>query len=218
MSQIRPSVRFVNTLAALAEYYRRDLSEGVIALYWQGLSQYSIDEINGAIGRHIQNPDTGQWMPTIADIVRMIEGTTQSAAALAWAKVLRAVGAVGQHQSIVFDDALIHLAIDDLGGWPKLCQVRLEELPFLQKRFETNYRAYKTRGNDIPPHPRYLPGVSEITDSAAGFRSDPPRLVGDLDKAKAVFQGGSDQPRLTVHIGRLAPHMIPLRLMANDAA
>lgn len=192
------SIRFAVALVALAEYYGRDLSEGVIGLYQQGLQGYDIDAIERAIGAHLQNPDSGQWMPKIADIVRMIEGTTQDAAALAWAKVMRAVGSVGQYQSLAFDDPVIHLVIDDLGGWPGLCQTTEDELPFLAKRFETNYRAYRRRANDIPPHPRYLVGVSEISNGAAGHRSDPPRLVGDQEKAKRVMLGGSSAPRLQI--------------------
>lgn len=214
---MNPATRFAKALSALAEYYGRELSEGVIALYWQGLQQYPIDDIESAIGRHLQNPDTGQWMPKIADIVRMIDGTTQSAAAMAWAKVMRAVGSVGQFQSLAFDDALIHLAIDDLGGWPKLCQTAEAELPFLQKRFETNYRAYRQRGSDLPPHPRYLPGVCEMQNAAEGFRSDPPRLVGDLERAQLVYRGGSDAPRLPVHIASVAPAHGALRLVGKDA-
>lgn len=215
---MNPATRFAKALSALAEYYGRELSEGVIALYWQGLHQYPIDDIEAAIGRHLQNPDSGQWMPKIADIVRMIDGTTQSAAALAWAKVMRAIGAVGQWQSVGFDDPVIHLAIDDLGGWPKLCQTTEAELPFTQKRFETNYRAYRQRGNDLPPHPRYLPGVSELQNAAQGFQSDVPRLVGDLERAQLVYRGGSDSPRLPVHIGALSPSVSTLRLVGRDAA
>lgn len=215
---MNPATRFAKALSALAEYYGRELSEGVIALYWQGLQQYPIDEIEAAIGRHLQNPDSGQWMPKIADIVRAIDGTTQSAAALAWAKVMRTVGAVGQFQSVGFDDAVIHLTIDDLGGWPKLCQTSEAELPFLQKRFEVAYRAYRSRGADLPPHPRYLPGVSEMQNAAQGFPSDPPVLVGDCERAKLVHRGGSDAPRLPVHVGQVAPAASQLRLVSRDAA
>jgi len=210
--------RFAKALSALAEYYGRELSDGVIQLYWQGLQQFSIDEIETAVGRHLQNPDTGQWMPKIADVVRMLEGTTQSSAAIAWAKIMRAIGSVGQYQSIAFDDPVIHLTIDDLGGWPGICQTTEQELPFLQSRFEKNYRAYKSRGQDIPPHPRYLPGVSEIQNGPDGFKSDPPRLVGDLEKAKAVYLGGSDAPRLPVHIGSVALSETKLRLASKASA
>lgn len=211
-------LRFGKALMALAEYYGKELSDGVIQLYWQGLQQYSIDDIESAIGRHLQNPDNGQWMPKIADVVRMIEGTTQSSAAISWAKVMRAVGSVGQYQSIVFDDPVIHLAIGDIGGWPSVCQCEVEELPFLQNRFYKAYRAYKSRGGDIPQYPRHLCGLSEIQNSALGFKADPPMIVGDKEKAKLVYFGGSDAPRLPVHIASAADFAAPVRLVGNKAA
>ena len=175
---IEQKKRFAMALSALAEYYSRELSDGVIALYWQGLSNFSIADIEAAIGRHIQNPDSGMWMPKIADIVRMIDGSTQSAAATAWAKVMRAVGSVGQYQSLAFDDPVIHLAIEENGGWISLCRIEESELPFLQKRFETSYRNYRVRGGDLPVYPRHL--------------------VGDPAKALSVMSGGSDSPRVAI--------------------
>jgi Domain of unknown function (DUF6475) len=211
-------IRFAKALLALAEYYGRELSDGVIALYWQGLRQYSIADIEAAIGRHLQNPDSGQWMPKIADIVRMIDGTTQSAAAMAWAKIMRAVGSVGQYQSLAFDDALIHLVIDDLGGWPGVCQIDEAEIPFLQKRFETSYRAYRMRGTDVPAHLPYLVGVSEMQNATKGYQSEPPRLVGDLERARAVMAGGSDLPRLPVHAADAVLPVERLRLIGKASA
>ncbi len=209
-------VRFVKALTVLAEYYEKNLSQGVIELYWQGLKQYEIEAIEGAIGRHLQNPDSGQWMPKIADIVRMIEGTSQDAAALAWAKVMRAISRVGQWESLAFDDAIIHLVIDDLGGWPKLCQTVERELPFLQKRFETSYRAYRHQGGSLHAHPRYLSGIAEMQNVAQGFTPSAPLLVGDLAMAKRVYLGGSDAPRLPVHVGVIG-HSV-LRLVETESA
>lgn len=210
-------VRFGKALSALAEYYGKPMPEGVISLYWQGLSRYPVGEIEAAIWRHIQNPDNGQWMPKVADIVRMIDGDSHGAAALAWAKVMRAVGAVGTYQSLAFDDAVINLVIDDLGGWPGICQTAESELPFLQKRFETAYRAYRQRRDDLPPYPRYLVGLCEQSNAARGYRSDPPFLVGDKAKAQAVLTGGSDAPRLPVHVGAVMPSVPALKLVGLDA-
>ena len=179
---IEQKKRFAMALSALAEYYGRELSDGVIALYWQGLSSFSIADIEAAIGRHIQNPDSGMWMPKIADIVRMID----------------AVGSVGQYQSLAFDDPVIHLAIEENGGWISLCRIEESELPFLQKRFETSYRNYRVRGGDLPAYPRHMIGVSEMDNSARGFPVDPPRLVGDPAKARSVMSGGSDSPRVAI--------------------
>lgn len=209
--------RFAKSMTALADYYGKPLSEGSMQLYWQGLQSYDIDQIERAIGIHVQNPDTGQFMPKIADIVRMLEGTTQDAAALAWAKVLRAVSSVGMYQSLAFDDPIIHLVIDDITTWPALCQTSEAEMPFLAKRFETSYRAYKRMGDGLPPHPRYLSGVSETANAGHGFHSDPPRLVGDPERAKRVLLNGSSASRLTVTGGQMAADVIRL-VHRQDAA
>ena len=206
--------RFAAAMTSLAEYYGKELSGGVLSLYWQGLSQFSITEIESAIGLHLQNPDAGQWMPKIADIIRMIEGTTADSATIAWAKVMRAVGSVGQFQSLAFDDALIHAVIDDMGGWPKICQTEEKEIPFLQNRFEKSYRAYRVR-RETPIYPKYLCGVSETQNSAAGHKSDAPLLVGDKSVAQRVLDGGSNAPRLPVHVGTIDVAQHRVRLIAN---
>lgn len=218
MSNPAHFVRFAKAVSVLAEYYSRELSEAVIGLYWQGLQQYPIDDIEAAIGRHLQNPDSGQYMPKIADIVRMIDGTTQSASAIAWGKVQRAIGSVGTYSSICFDDPCIHLALGDIGGWIEVGKCSLDELPFMQARFDKAYRAYRTRANDLPPYPRHLPGICETSNAAAGYRVDPPLLVGDKARARAVLAGGSDAPRLPVHVGSAALNGVELRLIKKEVA
>lgn len=208
-------IRFGEALAGLADYYGKPLSDGVINLYWQGLQAFEIDQVERAIWQHLQNPDNGQWMPRIADLVRALEGSSQDAAALAWGNVMQAVSRVGMHQSIAFDDPIIHLVIDDLGGWPGLCQTPEREQPFMAKRFEAAYRAYRQRGAALPPHPRHLAGVSEIANAGRGYTSDPPRLVGDPEAARRVMLAGTNAPRLQVTLGK---PVTGVRLVHNTTA
>jgi hypothetical protein len=37
---------------------------------------------------------------------------------------------VGAYQSVVFDDPLIHLVLEDLGGWIKICSTLIKDLIF----------------------------------------------------------------------------------------
>ena len=39
-----------------------------------------------------------------------------------------------------------------------------------------------------------LTGIAEAENVRRGLRSDPPRLIGDAEKAEAVMQGGTDRP------------------------
>lgn len=196
-------LRFAKAIAALHEYYGKPVSEAVVELYWQGLYQYTNEQLETAVMRHIQNPDNGQWMPKVSDLVKMMAGSTQDAALMAWNKVERAISGVGTHRSVAFDDPIIHVVLEDLGGWIDLGQTLEKDLPFVRKRFEEIYRSYKAR-QEIPPHKPYLIGKSEAQNNNAGFKSDPPKLVGDPELAKKTLEAGSDKPRISISVAESA--------------
>ena len=184
---------FSEMLQAVAEYCGKPLSPGVIAIYWQGLKDLDLPAVRHALNAHVQNPDTGQFMPKIADVRRMLGGTTQDSALRAWAKVDKAVRHVGPYASVAFDDALIHRVLHDMGGWVGLASKTEDEWPFVAKEFENRYRGYAMR-NERPEYPPALTGIAEADNARRGLRSDPPRLIGDASKAEAVMQGGTSRP------------------------
>ena len=184
---------FSEMLQAVAEYCGKPLSPGVIAIYWQGLKDLDLPAVRHALNAHVQNPDTGQFMPKIADVRRMLGGTTQDSALRAWAKVDKAVRHIGPYASVAFDDALIHRVVHDMGGWVGLGSKAEDEWPFVAKEFENRYRGYPMR-NERPEYPPVLTGIAEAENVRRGLRSDPPRLIGDASKAEAVMQGGTSRP------------------------
>ena len=184
---------FSEMLQAVAEYCGKPLSPGVIAIYWQGLKDLDLPAVRHALNAHVQNPDTGQFMPKIADVRRMLGGTTQDSALRAWAKVDKGVRHVGPYASVAFDDALIHRVLHDMGGWVGLASKTEDEWPFVAKEFENRYRGYAMR-NERPEYPPALTGIAEAENVRRGLRSDPPRLIGDASKAEAVMQGGTSRP------------------------
>lgn len=136
---------FMEVMTGLSEYYGREVSVPVIKIYWEGLRVYDLQAIREAAGRHIADPDAGKWMPKIADIVKMLSGTTGDAALIAWAKVDKAVRAVGTYSDVVFDDPIIHRVLQDMGGWVMLGTKTDHDWQFVAKEFETRYRGYKIR-------------------------------------------------------------------------
>ncbi len=184
---------FSEMLQAVAEYCNKPLSPGVIAIYWQGLRDLDLPAVRHALNAHVQNPDTGQYMPKIADIRRMLGGTTQDSALRAWAKVDKAVRHVGPYVSVAFDDALIHRVLHDMGGWVGLSSKHEDEWPFVAKEFENRYRGFAMR-NERPEYPPVLIGIAEADNRRRGLRAELPRLIGDAAKAEAVMQGGTDRP------------------------
>ncbi len=189
--------QFVAMLAAVAAVYGKEVSPGVIDVYWAALSAYDIDAVRQAFDRHVKNPDSGQFMPKPADLIRMLGGTTTDASAIAWAKVERAIRLVGGYESVVFDDPVIHRCIDDMGGWPKLCDGKEDEMPFKAKHFTTLYRGIATT-RDIPSYPGHLVGRYEAENVRKGFKASQPVLVGNRSACDVVRIGGAAERTLMI--------------------
>jgi len=219
MNANEDGAKFRALLTGAMDFYGKEVSDFAANIWWSALRTYDIGAVISAFERHLGNPDTGQFPPKPADIVKALEGTTQDTACMAWAKVQQAVGSVGGYRSVVFDDPIIHLAIVDVGGWPELCECPMKELPFLQKRFENAYRAYRLRRDDLPPHSRHLPGRCERENALGSYPVEPPMLVGNQERARLVMQGGSAAPRLPIHMATAAEAAtVKLQLVRKEAA
>jgi len=188
---------FAQTLLAVADYYGKELSANVVDLYWNGLREYDLEAVQKALWAHARNPDTGQWMPKIADIAKVMQGRTGDQAALAWSKVNQAVRRVGTYQCVIFDDPIIHRVLADMGGWVPLGQKSEDEWPFIAREFENRYRGYKMR-DEKPEYPPVLIGMANAQNSTGGFRLNPPVLIGNEEKANQVRLGGTTTPLLSM--------------------
>lgn len=188
--------RFGLALSACAELYGKTVSEGAMSLWWQVLERFEVEQVERAFRECIESPDSGQFMPRPADVVRRIEGTSVDRSLIAWGKVLDAVQRVGAYQSVVFDDGAIHAAISDMGGWPSVCRSKADELQFVQKRFCDLHRAYSARP-DIA-YPARLVGEHEASNSLNGFDVASPLLIGDPRKAVEVQRLGGSGAKTTI--------------------
>lgn len=191
----RDLIAFSTTLTGVADYYGKELSSGVIDVYWQGLREYDLEAVQKALWNHAKNPDTGQFMPKIADVTKMLQGRTGDQAAVAWSKVNSAVRRIGTYADVVFDDSVIHRVIADMGGWTLLGTKTEDEWPFIARDFENRYRGYRMR-DETPEYAPVLIGLSNAQNSEGGFSTSPPILVGDESKANRVRSGGSTAPLL----------------------
>lgn len=195
---------FRAVLVAVYALYGKDLSTPIIGMWWGALKPYDLAAVKDALNRHAVNPDTGQFVPKPADVVRMIDGGTADAALIAWAKLERAVQRVGTYQSVVFDDPIIHRCVSEMGGWIALGSKDTDEWPFERNRFVVLYRGYAGRRIAIE-YPRQLAGHIEAKNRQFGYPPERPILIGDLVRAQLVLQGGSDMPALGFHRLPIAP-------------
>lgn len=182
---------FAQLITDVLAYYRQDASRFVLELWWNACQGFDLEQIRTALQRHCTDPERGQFVPKVADLARILQGTTTDRAALAWGKCLEAMGSVGAYTDVVFDDPAIHAVVEDLGGWPKLCRTELKELGYVQHRFCESHRAYIGRGKF--DYPRRLMG-DRSPDSEylkSGLPLPNPALIGDAPRAKQVYLQGN---------------------------
>jgi hypothetical protein len=185
--------KFHEGIGGVMSFYGKSVSRFALDVWWTALRRFDLAAIVEAFNRHLANPDTGQFAPKPADIIRVLQGSTQDSALRAWAKVDQAVRSVGTYSDVVFDDALIHRVVQDMGGWIALGAKKEDEWPFVAREFESRYRGFKARG-ERPPYPPVMIGLASAHNHRKGYSPETPVLIGNEQSARHVFSGGSDQP------------------------
>lgn len=187
--------QFAELWIAAYAVYNKQVTDAMLEVVFNSLSAYSLQDIRRGLSGHVKNPDSGQFPPKPADVIKHISGNSQSSASEAWAKVDYAIRCVGNYRSVVFDDPKIHAAIERLGGWVKVSMTDGKEYPYLQNHFLKLYQGFTVQ----PPEsfPRKLIGTCEHQNSQrSSFRRgramNAPALVGDPERAKLVYQGGNN--------------------------
>lgn len=190
---------FSTLIQGVAECYGQSLSDQGIALRFKLLERFDYAEVEKA-ALSIMATRKYTSMPTPADFLEHIGGgAAEDKAEVEAGKVLAAISKHGAYNSVVFDDAMTQAVIvQAYGGWPKLCaDCGVEESEhWFRKNFAKTWAAYSRQGVKQSGH---LPGIIEISNYANGYHEhiDPPKLIGDPDKARAVLEAGKCALSLT---------------------
>jgi len=198
-------IQFATLMTSLSDYYGKEISDGVIDVYWNSLKVYEFADIRKAAWAHVQNPDTsGSFLPKVSEFVKMMQGSTGDQSAIAWSKAEEAVRRAGPYQDVVFDDAIIHRVLADMGGWIWLCSQDDKAWPFIGNDFKTRYKGYRMRG-EIPDYAPVMIGQANAHNymAAVNFKFKP-ILIGDPAKAQAVMAGGTSDPLIQMQHIKLA--------------
>lgn len=188
--------KFQDLMTDALAFYRRDLSRFALSVWWQACQPFDFEQVAKALTAHAMDAERGRFAPMPADIVRQLQGTQTDRSLIAWGKVLDAIQRVGAYQSVVFDDGAIHAAIEDMGGWVKLCRGNSDDLPHVQRRFCETYRVYAKRP-DIAYPPKLL-GEHEVTNLLSGKSVAAPLLIGDVERAQKTLRDGVTGQRTTI--------------------
>lgn len=185
--------KFREGLAGIYGFYDKEINTFVLDIWWGALKHFDLPSIIQAFNRHVVNTESGKWLPKPADIIRMLQGSSQDSAMTAWAKVDKALRHKGTYVDVVFDDPLIHRVLHDMGGWIALGQKNEDEWPFVAKEFENRYRGFRER-SEIPEYPSILTGISNAHNASKGHQLEPYVMIGDEVACQRVLGGGTNKP------------------------
>jgi hypothetical protein len=140
-----------------------------------------------------------------------------SAAVLAWDKVLKAIKYLGAYVTVEWDDGAIPGAIETIAGsWVQLCEQTSEQLTtWTRKAFCDAYKAHKTAQT---PSTGTSQGLLASDAGRLGFEPPEPIRIGQEPPAAYGFGGGQlltltgpvgDIPRLTDELVKRMPQVEP---------
>ena len=179
---------FAAMMNSIAETYaNRQMAKSVLRVYWAALEHLDFDEVRHGLNLHVRNPDTGMFLPKPADIIRHIDGSSDSQAKVAWSQVDKAIRYHGAWASVVFvEEPRIHAVIAEMGGWIKLCATSERDYPFKQNEFEKRYRHYLQTWPVT--YPLVLVGIAEAQNAAQGLPIAAPVYIEAIAKPKPQIE------------------------------
>lgn len=148
-----------------------NMTKEKINIYFAGLSDLSLEQINLSFTRMIKNR-VWKNFPQPAEIRQYALGTTETdinvRINLAKEKLKKAISKYGAYGSIEFDDKGIHAVVDSLGGWHAVCQMLTDDFDkFLTFEFPKIYKAYWEMPYNVNPY--YL-GITDNSNNTKNIK------------------------------------------------
>ena len=170
--QDQDKAAFRDMMMAAGEVYGREITKPLLQVYFAALSQCGIEQVQGAMMAHMQNPDSGQFFPKPADFIRQMSGTSkqqeaaiEDKASMAWACIERDIRRIGSYGTLKMDDKQAIAAVKAIGGWQSLCQTETSKMEWKRKEFIRMYETFERTPLDALP--ASLPGRIEMSEKKA---------------------------------------------------
>lgn len=168
--------KFASLMKVLGETFGNTApSKEKMEIYFRALSDMPIEKIDEAVLNLVNTRTITSTFPVPAEIRNAVGARIDDLALLALDKAEGGVSRHGYCTSVVFDDPVIHMVIDSMGGWPKFCAPSAHgderEWHWIQKDFVKLYQAFSR--NPKAEFPKVL--VGECTGTCAI-----PQIVGNV--------------------------------------
>lgn len=163
------------------------------ATYFNTLKELSDQEFSRAVEILLKTHKYGR-LPLPAEILEAVRGNPTDRAIFALNTVEKAVREIGGYKTVVFEDPVIHMVIESMGGWVTLCEMPIKEWKFQRQEFIKLYEAYSQA--PTKPQPKLL-GRCDIDNQLHGYsHRTEPVYIGDSTK-KTLPSGQKKRLALT---------------------
>jgi len=185
---------FTEIMMAAGEVYSKAITVPMIKMYFAALGQVSIEQAQSAMMAHMQNPDSGQFFPKPADLIKQMTGTTkqqeaaiEDRASIAWACIERDIRRIGSYGTLKLDDKQAMAAVKAMGGWMSICQTETSKMEWKRKEFIRMYETFER--TPLEALPSSLPGLVELSEAKAAG----PVALNNLALGVAKWRNGNGQ-------------------------
>lgn len=160
---------FFDLIMAAGEVYGKEVTQPMAAIYFSALANVSIDQVQDAMMAHMQNPDSGQFFPKPADLIKQMTGTTkqrdaaiEDKASIAWACIERDIRRIGSYGTLKMEDKQALATVKAMGGWQSICQTETSKMEWKRKEFIRMYETFERM--PLEALPSSLPGRIEMSE------------------------------------------------------
>jgi len=168
---------FSKHLTGIAETLDASLSSVKVQIYFQALEDISIGDIKKALGFISR---TSKFFPKPVEIREAVFGKLEDRALVAVELISEARRSISGYASVCFEDPIIHVLIENFGGWEELTALTKEEWKWVKKDFIKQYPVFAGR-TTLADVPERLKGIHEKS-AVEPWPEDKVALVGDIQK------------------------------------
>ncbi len=203
MTSFENDKKFLFCLAALGEAFGQEVSDMKIKVYAKALEDMPLADIERACMELIRSRTTATF-PKVAEIREAATGKVEDKAQIAANKLEKALDLYNGFRSVVFDDPVMHMAIEEMGGWIAINKlVDNGEWKFRRGEFAKTYAACLRNPVIYPP---VLVGESQQANEERGFTLEwykergkkfpEPVYIGDIKTCKQIAAGSEGQKQI----------------------
>src|SRR5690606_33933929 len=106
-------------MLALSETFNEPVSETRAGMYFDALSELTIQEVEQAMRLSLRR---SKFFPRPAELLELVSGSAEDQADEAWQSVINAVRRVGAYRTPTLDDAAMDTVRRLFGTWSRACQ------------------------------------------------------------------------------------------------